>query len=162
MNRRQYAAMKAKLEELTRKASGNLTPSAVLAEARKKTSVLHRMFEWNDTKAAEKYRLFQARELIASVQYVYTVNEHKYSAPMYVRDPEAASRQQGYVSLPRLRTDEALAREALADAFATATAYLERAYGIAKALEFEPQEVRAIADRVGALVTRVSQIATVQ
>lgn len=162
MNRRQHAAMKAKLEELAKRANGDLKPSAVLAEARKKTSVLHRMFEWDDTRAAEKYRLFQARELIASVQYVYTVNEHKYSAPMYVRNPDAQARDQGYVSLPRLRTDEAMAREALADAFATATAHLERAYGIAKALEFEPQEVRAIADRVGALITRVSQIATMQ
>jgi hypothetical protein len=162
MNRRQYQAMKAKLEELAKAANGDLKPSAVLAEARKKTSVLHRMFEWNDTKAAEKYRLFQARELIASVQYVYVVNQHKYSAPMYVRNPEAEARDQGYVSLPRLRSDAALAREALASAFANATSYLERAYGLAKALEFEPQEVKAIADRVGALASRVSQNATMQ
>lgn len=44
-----------------------VTPQAVVEAARPKTSPLHRYFEWDNTKAAENYRKWQARELILSV-----------------------------------------------------------------------------------------------
>ena len=40
------------------------TPESVLAKAKDPTSELHKCFEWDDTKAAEKYRLTQARQII--------------------------------------------------------------------------------------------------
>jgi hypothetical protein len=53
--------------ELRRIASSNgglLLPQDVVDAARPKTSVLHSRFEWDDDKAAESYRLWQARQLI--------------------------------------------------------------------------------------------------
>lgn len=50
---------------------GELTPQAVLDEARSRRHPLHGRFEWNDTEAAEKYRLAQARNLIRSVRVSY-------------------------------------------------------------------------------------------
>lgn len=47
--------------------NGELTPSATLVAAIDKKHVLHPYFEWNDTVAAGKYRLDQARNLIRSI-----------------------------------------------------------------------------------------------
>lgn len=42
-------------------------PAAVVALARSKKSAMHGLFEWDDTKAAESYRLDQARCIIRSL-----------------------------------------------------------------------------------------------
>jgi|SRR5882724_3615433 len=47
---------------------GIITPHMVVQAAKKEDSPLHKAFEWDDGKAAEKYRLVQARFLINSVQ----------------------------------------------------------------------------------------------
>lgn len=47
---------------------GFVTPSAVVQEAADENSSLHKYFTWDDGKAAHGYRLWQARELIASVR----------------------------------------------------------------------------------------------
>jgi hypothetical protein len=49
---------------------GHLTPTIVVTAAKDKKSPLHKHFEWNDTKAAAKYRLWQARQLIMSVEVI--------------------------------------------------------------------------------------------
>ena len=52
-------------------ADGELTVSAVLAEASKKTSPLHPFFEWNDKAAAAEHRKDQARKLIRRVRVIW-------------------------------------------------------------------------------------------
>ena len=42
----------------------SITPQNVLEKARNKKSELHKCFEWDDSVAAEKYRLSQARQII--------------------------------------------------------------------------------------------------
>lgn len=42
----------------------SVTPEQVLEKARDEKSELHKYFEWDDSIAAEKYRLYQARQLI--------------------------------------------------------------------------------------------------
>ena len=46
----------------------NLTPENVVELARNEDSVLHNMFEWNDSIAAEKYRKAQATRIIVNLQ----------------------------------------------------------------------------------------------
>lgn len=46
---------------------GQLKAGHVVDDARSQNSVLHKYFEWDDTKAAHGYRLVQARQLIAKV-----------------------------------------------------------------------------------------------
>lgn len=50
---------------------GRLTAGIVLEEARDPGHPLHTRFEWDDTVAAERYRLDQAGELIRRVKIVY-------------------------------------------------------------------------------------------
>lgn len=46
------------------------TPEKVLEKAKDEKSELHKCFEWNDSVAAEKYRLEQARCIIRNLVYV--------------------------------------------------------------------------------------------
>lgn len=53
--------------ELSRIADSNggvLDPQMVVNESRSESAPLHRLFEWDDTVAAEKYRVVQARFII--------------------------------------------------------------------------------------------------
>ncbi len=58
--------------EITRiyQESGQVTPSAVLEAARPKSSPIHDAFEWSNVKAAEEYRLWQARQWIRRVEII--------------------------------------------------------------------------------------------
>lgn len=64
--------------ERIRNKYGLLQPELVVAESRKENSILHNAFEWDNTKAAEQYRVSQARYLIRVVVKVEDNNtEHK-------------------------------------------------------------------------------------
>lgn len=45
------------------------TPRQILDKARDSTTELHKCFEWDDSVAAEKYRLQQARQIVGSLVY---------------------------------------------------------------------------------------------
>jgi hypothetical protein len=52
------------LTKMARQNGGVLKVEDVLNEARDEGSILHKHFEWDDSEAAQKYRLQQARALI--------------------------------------------------------------------------------------------------
>lgn len=58
-------------------ANGEITPRLIVEDARPSGSVLHKYFEWNDTKAAEQHRLSQARQLVRSVRIVFQLPNEK-------------------------------------------------------------------------------------
>lgn len=69
-----------RLAELER-INGKLTAPDVIKDARSPTSPLHKYFEWDDSKAAQQYRLSQARQLIAHV-YVRSVDNTDIPKPV--------------------------------------------------------------------------------
>lgn len=58
------------VEKLEKK-HGEVTAQLLLDNARSKKSKLHDLFEWDDTVAAEKYRLTQATQIITALAVVY-------------------------------------------------------------------------------------------
>jgi inactivated superfamily I helicase len=86
----------AALEDIRKKNAGILRPADVVEAARPVKSVLHRHFEWDDSKAAEQYRLEQARDLI---QVCVTVIESP-------EDPDKLVAVRMYTSLPDFRKAE--------------------------------------------------------
>ena len=54
------------LEQLA-KDKGELTPELILNESRDEKAVLHPCFEWDDEKAAEGYRLYQAGKILRDI-----------------------------------------------------------------------------------------------
>ena len=126
-----------RLAEIAGRNNGSLTPDLVVEDAKDTSSPLHELFEWDDGVAGHKYRIEQARQVITSVRVVITTEHKAVSTVYYVRDPEAESTEQGYVSIDKLKTDKDLARESIVLEFSRATAYLQRAKNHAQALGLE-------------------------
>lgn len=53
------------------------TPAQILEKARDESSELHLLFEWDDSVAAEKYRLYQAKQIVCNLVIKETVSASK-------------------------------------------------------------------------------------
>jgi len=63
---------------------GAITAKTILQAATPEDSLFHRLFEWNDSIAAIKHRLTQARTLVNNLQVTIVRDEHKkISAPVF-------------------------------------------------------------------------------
>lgn len=113
---------------------GRLLPADVVEAARDPASPLHSHFEWNDSAAAEKYRLDQARTLIRSVKIEVTVRDVPLSCVGYVRDPEAGPKSAGYRNVMKLRSEEDAARAAIVDEMKRVSDAARRAKAVATVL----------------------------
>lgn len=60
-------AWQQELKRIAKRNGGIINPPDVVAAARSPKSPLHSKFTWDDTEAAEQYRLWQARQLIRVV-----------------------------------------------------------------------------------------------
>lgn len=76
-------------EELEKSEKG-LSPSSLLDASRDESSPLHNEFEWDDTVAAEKWRLEQARLMISHIRIVKTNDQEE----------REAQRERAFVSTP--------------------------------------------------------------
>ena len=107
------------LKQIAARDGGLLRPAAVVEAARPKDSPLHNAFEWNDGKAAEKYRLIQAQYLIRSFRVTVEDNGAKYETPVFVG--VSSDRDGGKANNPyRLAEDVAKSADLLAVAEADA------------------------------------------
>lgn len=147
MSKEQREAVRLRLGELEAANGGRLTPSIVVLDAKDPASPLHPYFQWDMQKASEAYWIEQARTLITSVTVVMKTDTKTVQVIYYVRDPSAASDEQGYVSVAKLRTEADMAREALVNEFTCVADRLRRARHLAEAL--------GAADEVEALLTSV-------
>jgi len=66
------------LERLRAAAGGLLTAEGVLGAAKRKRSPLHDFFEWDDNRAAQRYRLAQASYLLRVVVVVPEDDEERF------------------------------------------------------------------------------------
>ena len=85
---------------------GLVTPKAIVEEAESELSPLHDYFQWDDTKAANEFRLWQAREMIAKVRI--TFQDRELDAYYNVRIMVEGEMQQGYASLTRVISEKSL------------------------------------------------------
>lgn len=69
---------------------GKITASMLVQAAKSKDSPAHDAFEWNNTKAANEYRLWQARQFIKKVTIIYKEEEQKlFHVPVNFNDDES-------------------------------------------------------------------------
>lgn len=122
---------------------GRLTARSVLDAARDPESPLHSMFEWDDEKAADEWRIEQARRLIRTVKL--TVEEETIVVPRYVRDTSLENGEQGYVSIGQLRTEPENAAALLRYEFSRAAAHCQRACAIADTLGIGDEARKVVA-----------------
>lgn len=72
------------LNEISQR-EGGITAARVLDVSREKDALLHPCFEWEDTKAAEQYRLYQARKLVGNLVCVVVKEKTKDPEPKTTR-----------------------------------------------------------------------------
>ena len=143
----------AALAELNRMAKGNagrITPQQVVDAARNPDSPLHQFFEWDDQTAAERYRLVQARTLLRAATTTVQIDHLKIAVPVFIRDPEVDSVEQGYRTVLTLRTDQDLARDALVAECKRVGSLLRRARHLAAVLGLA-DDLDAMVDNLGLL-----------
>lgn len=104
--------------------AGELTPTVVLKAARRKRSPLHDAFEWDDAKAAEDHRLWQARYLIGSV--IIRSVEGEDTPPVRAFVSVAAGTGREYVPTVEARSDPFLREQILERACSEALAWRRR------------------------------------
>jgi hypothetical protein len=99
-------AVAKRIESLKDK-NGHVTRERVIEDARNPTSPLHRHFTWDDTKAADKWRLYQARKLINCYDVRILNGDKKpiiiHPANVHVSSPGHPSR---YMSMPLAMSQE--------------------------------------------------------
>ena len=126
---------------------GRLTPEQIVDEARPEDSILHPCFEWDDSKAAESWRIEQARDLIKRVKIMVEIEDKKIRTVAYVRDAGKEPTEPGYIAL--LRVTKPGARETMAEELERIGELLTRAHGIA--LVKQDELPRMLADKINAV-----------
>ena len=79
-------------EELEKiKSKGDLNPSNILESAKSKKSILHQYFDWDDTEAAEKWRISQARNITNHVIEIIVIKGKEHTHKAYFSVSETVS-----------------------------------------------------------------------
>ena len=81
------------LEQIREENGGILHPQKVVDFARDESTELHSKFEWDDTAAAENYRVWQARKVIRALVTIIPHKNEPYEVQTYVS--MTADRYQG-------------------------------------------------------------------
>jgi len=109
-----YESERDYLLELAEQNDGVLTTEAVLEDARQDTSPLHKHFQWDDTVAAESYRRWQARSLIAKCRITVEAGEES-TIRAFVSLPSDRGLEGGYRVTTTVLSDDDQRDELLAD-----------------------------------------------
>jgi len=102
------------LEIIRTENGGFLRPADVVNYARSEDTALHEMFEWDNTKAAERYRLAQARSVIRVCVIVNENTSEKIRAFVSLSSDRQA--KNGYRAMAEVIDDEILKETMLNDA----------------------------------------------
>lgn len=105
---------------------GNLTPQALVDEARPEDSPIHNGFEWDDAKAAEKYRRAQAVTMIRAVVVSESDIFDEGSADVKVKVFNLPERGTSYESLKTILIDEEKSDSLMGRALAELRSYREK------------------------------------
>jgi len=97
---------------------GMLDPVDVVEFARDPDTSLHSKFEWDDTKAAEQHRLWQARQIISLELVVVGEGDEQRTVRAFVSltQDRRTGDTRGYRDLLEVLSDEELTRKLLAEA----------------------------------------------
>ena len=135
---------------------GKLLPEDVLNAARDPKSPLHDHFTWDETEAAHKHNLHEARQLIRAVRIDVVINDVPIKVCGYVRDPECQANEPGYRNINTVRREEDLARATLVDEMQRVISAVNRAKKLALLLGVK-EDVENIETLARTITTCVSQ-----
>lgn len=112
---------------------GAMTPEVVVQAARPDDHPLHPYFTWEDVDAAEKFRLWQARQLIARVRVEVTVSPKKVVRVRGFTSVPVGGGERVYMPVTDVASDPDLSRSVIEEMRAEVAA-LRRRYAAHEAL----------------------------
>lgn len=105
------------LERIRVENNGRLSQETYVAEARDKKSPLHPTLEWDDKKAAHRYRLTQAGYVIRMLSVTYVSEQGVGSEPVRAFVNVSRDEDRSYTSIAHAMSDEELRKQVIARAF---------------------------------------------
>lgn len=134
--------VRAELERVRNTNGGDLKPVDVVAAARSEESPLHAMFEWDDSVAAESFRVAQARRLIQIVLVrAAPLVDGPRTVRVYLSPPEYRAQGRGYVPVEEVKANSnwraQMLRQAIVDIERAATSRQYQAFDELDALRRE-------------------------
>lgn len=87
--------------------TGDLHPAAVVRYAKSPKSAMHNFFQWNDSKAADRFRESQARHLIVSIREIKITVINKKTKREIIRPwfPKKPGSNKGYWHSDEIKKD---------------------------------------------------------
>lgn len=128
---------------------GMLTAKDLVEVSRPEDAPLHEEFEWDDAEAAEKYRVYQARNVINSIKVVHEEDEEETATRNDVRAFFTLKRDEPqYESITIILSDEEKYNELMKVAIRELMAF-EKKYAKIKELGKVFEEVDKVAAEIG-------------
>lgn len=90
---------------------GKVSPQDIVEASKNPSSPLHSRFEWDDTRAGERYRVWQARQMLSTITIEVGQVETKAFQNIVVEVEEGKER--GYYSIDRVLNDSDLRQRVL-------------------------------------------------
>lgn len=121
------------IEEIAKRHGDDLTPAIIVAEAEKKSSPIHEVFEWDNNQASHFWRLQQARQLVnhIEVEIHYPEGEVKTTrafVSIFYKDREGNA-ERNYIDIETVLEDESyrnlMTQQAMRDFVALRVKYEE-------------------------------------
>lgn len=113
------------LEDIEKK-NGEVTAESFLEESREPSSPTHSMFEWDDSVAAEKYRLRQSSQIINQLEISVEVGEIE-TVTAFVNVKSKSVKDSGsFVNIRSAMSDEEYRKQVLDNALAELKSFKKR------------------------------------
>jgi hypothetical protein len=128
------------IELLQQRRGGQVTPKDILEDARSNKSPLHDAFEWSDDKAAEQFRMQQARHILQSIIIEVKIKHGKPATPMRAFVNVTKRGESTYVGLQTAMSDKELRAQVIDRAWSELVSWRDRY-----------QEYQELAKMVGAI-----------
>jgi hypothetical protein len=132
---------------------GRLTPEQIVDAAQNTSSALHGCFCWDDSEAAHKYRIEQARELLKRVKIAIEYHETTIRVVGYVRDPDGKRSESQYRATMRITKRGAV--EVMEAELSAIAADMQRAFNLAVA---RSGDLPGLADRINIIMREVNML----
>jgi hypothetical protein len=134
--------------EKIEKRDGFVTNKSLLEAGRPDDSVLHGLFEWNDSKAAELYRLRQANDVITHIHII--VEEHPkqpYRGFVDIQESNGQTEPGRYINIKSAMANEETRKVLLSAALAEMKRFAEK-YSQYKELSEVFEAINRVAERL--------------
>jgi len=146
------------LQRIAKKHRGLLQPATVVEYAEDPKSPLHDYFDWDDTEAARKWRLHQARNLIRVCIEYRQVGEEPREFKVFVSLRQDRSNGFGYRRLTDVLSDAELTLQLLHDCHADYRTFYEKYKSLKQLSEVLARTEDAILDAIATSATTTALV----